>query len=66
MKVSVRDLFLPERVKTLLTQIRMDRAADELEALPLEHDPLCVSPATGENERGGTGHRYGIRRRGGR
>ena len=66
MKVSVRDLFLPERVKTLLTQIRMDRAADEFEALPPSDDPLCVSPATGENERGGRGYRYRIPCRGGR
>jgi gamma-glutamyltranspeptidase/glutathione hydrolase len=42
MKVSVDDLFSPERVKTLLTRIRIDRAADELETLPLT--PSAPSP----------------------
>ena len=52
MKVSVRDLFLPERVKTLLTQIRMDRAADELEALPLSTTPSASPPRRGRMKEG--------------
>ena len=39
MKVSVNDLFSPERVQMLLTRIRMDRAADELETLPPSGTP---------------------------
>ena len=64
MKVSEKDLFSPERVKTLLTRIRMNRA-DELETLPPSTTPFCVSPATGENERGGARCRYRIPCRGG-
>jgi gamma-glutamyltranspeptidase/glutathione hydrolase len=52
MKVLVRDLFLPERVKTLLTQIRMDRAADELEALSLSTTPSVSPPRRGRMKEG--------------
>jgi gamma-glutamyltranspeptidase / glutathione hydrolase len=55
MNVSVRDLFLPERVKTLLTQIRMDRAADELEALPLSTTPSASLPRRGRMKEGARG-----------
>ena len=55
MKVSVRDLFLPERVKTLLTQIRMDRAADELEALPSSMTPSASPPRRGRMKEGARG-----------
>jgi gamma-glutamyltranspeptidase/glutathione hydrolase len=44
MKVSVNDLFSPERVQMLLTRIRMDRAADELEALPPSGTPSASPP----------------------
>jgi gamma-glutamyltranspeptidase/glutathione hydrolase len=52
MKVSVRDLFLPERVKTLLTQVRMDRAAEKLEALPLTTTPSASPPRRGRMKEG--------------
>ena len=55
MNVSVRDLFLPERVKTLLTQIRMDRAADELEALPPSATPSASPPRRGRMKEGARG-----------
>jgi gamma-glutamyltranspeptidase / glutathione hydrolase len=55
MKVSVRDLFLPERVKTLLTQIQMDRAADELETLPPSRTPSASPPRRGRMKEGAGG-----------
>jgi gamma-glutamyltranspeptidase / glutathione hydrolase len=55
MNVSVRDLFLPERAKTLLTQIRMDRVADELEALPLSTTPSASPPRRGRMKEGARG-----------
>ena len=61
MKVSVKDLFSPERVKTLLTQIRLDRVADELEALPPSTTPSASPPRRGrmkEGARGGTDTEY--------
>ena len=55
MNVSVRDLFLPERTKTLLTQIRMDRAPDELEALPPSATPSASPPRRGRMKEGARG-----------
>ena len=55
MNVSVRDLFLPERAKTLLTQIRMDRAPDELEALPPSATPSASPPRRGRMKEGARG-----------
>ena len=52
MKVSVKDFFSARARGTLLTQIRMDRAADELEAFPLSTTP-SASPPRRENQRGG-------------
>lgn len=48
MKVSVRDLFSPKRVKELVKQIRMDRAADELHAAPLDADTEYLAAADSE------------------
>jgi gamma-glutamyltranspeptidase / glutathione hydrolase len=55
MKVSVKDLFSPERVKTLLTRIRMDRAADELETLPPSGTPSVSPPQRGRIKEGARG-----------
>ena len=55
MKVPVNDLFSPERVQTLLTRIRMDRAADELEALPPSETPSRSPPRRGKMKEGAPG-----------
>ncbi len=55
MKVSVKDLFSPERVKTLLTRIRMDRVVDELETLPPSRTPSVSPPRRGRTKEGARG-----------
>ena len=52
MKVSVKDLFSPERVKTLRGLIRMDRATDEVETVPLSAAPSVSSPRRGRMKEG--------------
>jgi gamma-glutamyltranspeptidase / glutathione hydrolase len=55
MKVSVIDLFSPERVKMLLTRIRMDKAADELETLPASRTSSASPPQRGRMKEGAPG-----------
>src|SRR5713226_3964201 len=52
MKVSVNDLFSPERVKTLRGRIRMDRATDEVEIVPLSATPSVSPPRRGRMKEG--------------
>jgi gamma-glutamyltranspeptidase / glutathione hydrolase len=52
MKVSVKDLFSPDRVKTLLSRIRMDRAVDELGTLPPSTTPSASPPRRGRMKEG--------------
>jgi gamma-glutamyltranspeptidase / glutathione hydrolase len=52
MKVSVNDLFSSERIKTLRTQIRMDKAADELGTLPPSMTPSASPPLRGRMKEG--------------
>ena len=48
MKVSVKDLFSPARVKKLRAQIRMEQAAAEFETLPVGADTEYVAAADRE------------------
>jgi gamma-glutamyltranspeptidase / glutathione hydrolase len=52
MKMSVNDLFSAERVKMLLTRIRMDRAVDELGTLPPSTTPSASPPRRGRMKEG--------------
>jgi gamma-glutamyltranspeptidase/glutathione hydrolase len=52
MKMSVKDLFSPERVKTFLTRIRMDKATDELGTLPPSTTPSASPPLRGRMKEG--------------
>jgi gamma-glutamyltranspeptidase / glutathione hydrolase len=55
MQVSAIDLFSSDRVKTLLTRIRMDRAAEKLEALPRTTTPSASPPRRGRMKEGAHG-----------
>jgi gamma-glutamyltranspeptidase/glutathione hydrolase len=55
MKVTVKDLFSPERVKGLVRQIRMDRAADEVETLPPSATLSAFPPGRGRMKEGTSG-----------
>jgi len=52
MRVSVNDLFSPERVKTLRGLIRMYRATDEVEIVPLSATPSVSQPRRGRMKEG--------------
>jgi gamma-glutamyltranspeptidase/glutathione hydrolase len=52
MKVSVKDLFPPARVKTLRDRIRMERATDEVETVPLSATPSVSPPLRGRQKEG--------------
>jgi gamma-glutamyltranspeptidase / glutathione hydrolase len=55
MEVSVKDLFSPACVQTSLTQIQMDRAADELEKLPPSKTPFASPSRQGRMKEGAPG-----------
>jgi gamma-glutamyltranspeptidase / glutathione hydrolase len=52
MKVPVSDLFSPERVGALRERIRMDRANDEIETVPLSTTPSVPFPRRGRMKEG--------------
>jgi gamma-glutamyltranspeptidase/glutathione hydrolase len=52
MNVAVNDLFSAERVKASRARIRMDRAADELETVPLSATPSVSPPRRGRMKEG--------------
>jgi gamma-glutamyltranspeptidase/glutathione hydrolase len=52
MKVSVTDFFSPKRVEALRERIRMDRANDGIEAVPLSTTPSVSPPRRGTMKEG--------------
>jgi gamma-glutamyltranspeptidase/glutathione hydrolase len=52
MKVSVSDLVSPKRVEALRAGIRMDRATDEIETVPLSAGPSVSPPPRGRMKEG--------------
>jgi gamma-glutamyltranspeptidase/glutathione hydrolase len=52
MKVSVTDLFSPKRVEALREPIRMDRANDGIETVPLSTTPSVSPPRRGRMKEG--------------
>jgi gamma-glutamyltranspeptidase / glutathione hydrolase len=52
MKVPVTDLFSPKRVEALRERIRLDKANDEIETVPLSTAPSVASPRRGRMKEG--------------
>jgi len=52
MKVTVKDLLSPERLKTLCSRVRIERAADEIEMVPLRAASTVSSPSRGRMKEG--------------
>ncbi|HEX9788382.1 MAG TPA: gamma-glutamyltransferase [Candidatus Binatia bacterium] len=52
MKVSVNDFVDPSRVVALRERIRMDRASDAIETVPLSHTPSVSPPQRGRIKEG--------------